>query len=61
MGLNQEIAEAIQYYYVGLKFFLEKVSLVFHELPITNGKGPHPGLTTNVEIDFHGIDFEMTL
>ena len=60
-GLNQDILEAIRYYYVDLRFFLQKVGLVLHELPITHGKEPHSGPITNVEIDFLGIYFEMTL
>ena len=51
----------IQYYYVGLKLVLQKVGLVFYKLPITHGKGPDPGSNTNIEINFHGIDFEITL
>ena len=51
-GLNQEISEAIRYYYVDLKLFLQKVGYVLYELPIAHGKGPNPGPTTNVEIDF---------
>ena len=46
---------------VPLKLFLQNVGFVFHKLPITHGKGPHPGPTINIEFDFNGIDFEITL
>ena len=55
------ISETIRYYYVDLKLFLQKFGLALHELPITYGKGPHPGPIINAEINFHGFNFEITL
>ena len=59
--MNQETAEAIWYYYVVLKLFLQEVDLVLHKLLTAYGKGPHPGSPLSAEINFHGTEFEITL
>lgn len=59
--MNQETAEAIWYYYVVLKLFLQEVDLVLHKLLTAYGKGPHPGSSLSAEINFHGTEFEIAL
>ena len=59
--MNQETAEAIWYYYVVLKLFLQEVDLVLPKLLTAYGKGPHPGSSLSAEINFHGTEFEITL
>ena len=59
--MNQETAEAIWYYYVVLKLFLQEVDLVLHKLLTAYGKGRHTGSSLSAEINLHGTEFEITL